>query len=91
MLKLLTQYGKQQFFMQTDLITITCTNNVTGTDNVCTTPSFFSGGEMFISLLLLIGLILAIIVIIKNGIFSVDVHRKFLGNNSQEGKENYKI
>lgn len=75
--------------MQTDLLTITCTNIDGGF--TCTTPSFFSGGEMFISLLLLIGLVLAIIALLRKGIFSVSVHRKYQGVNQWEGKEEYKI
>lgn len=45
--------------------------------NVATfnTP-FFSAGEMFISFLLVIGLILAIIAIIKSSIFNVSVTKK---------------
>lgn len=53
--------------------------------------SSFSLGEMFISLLLLIFLILAIITMIRGAIFAVSVHRKFLGNNSRDGKEFYKL
>ena len=75
--------------MQTDTITIECVNNSTGF--TCTTPSFFSGGEMFIALLLLIGLIIAIIQIVIKNVSSVRVHREFLGVNSPEGKEKYKI
>lgn len=75
--------------MQTETITITCLNNENGF--TCTTPSIFSGGEMFISLLLLIGLILAIIALLRKGIFSVSVHREFQGVNQWEGKEKYKL
>ena len=75
--------------MQTSTITITCLNDTGGF--TCTTPSFFSGGEMFISLLLLIGLILGIIALLRRGIFSVSVHKKYQGVNQMEGKETYKI
>lgn len=77
--------------MQTDTITLTCTNNIIGTDNVCTTPSIFSGGDMFISLELLILIIFAIIALVSKAIFAVSVHKKYLGVNQQEGKEIYKI
>ena len=75
--------------MQTDTITISCNNTSGGFD--CTTPSFFSGGEMFISLLLLIIIILFIISLLKKGIFSVPVHRNYQSVNQMEGKEDYKI
>ena len=91
--------------MPTETLTITCTNNPTNTDNTCTIPfssiysgnvasfntPFFSSGEMFISLLLLIGLILAIITMVRKGIFSIKVHKKYLGVNQMEGKEIYKM
>ena len=75
--------------MQTDLITLSCTNIDGGF--TCTTPAIFSGGEMFISFLLLIGLVLAIIALIRKGIFSVSVHKEYQGVNQWEGKETYKI
>lgn len=75
--------------MQTDTITINCV--LTGSDYVCTTNSWFSGGEMFISLCLVIGIVLAIIAMAKSGMFSVWVHRKFQGVNQLEGKEDFKI
>ena len=75
--------------MQTELITISCENTETGF--LCTTPSIFSGGDMFISLLLLVGLILGIIALVKQGIFSVSVHKEYQGVNQMEGKEKYKI
>lgn len=75
--------------MQTDTITTTCLNNSDGF--TCTTPAYFSGGDMFISLLLLIGLVLGIIAILKKSIFSVNVHKEYTGVNQIEGKEHYKI
>jgi hypothetical protein len=75
--------------MQTDTITLTCVNNNTGF--VCSTNSIFSGGEMFISLLLIIGLIMAIISMVVIGIFSVKIHKKYLGVNQMEGKEIYDL
>lgn len=75
--------------MQTETITISCLN-IEGGFN-CTTPSIFSGGDMFISFLLLVGLVLAIIALLRKSIFAVDVHRKYQGVNQWEGKEDYKI
>ena len=89
--------------MPTENISITCLNNSLGMD--CTIPlsdiyngnvatfntPFFSAGEMFISLMLLIGLILAIITMVRRGIFSVPVKRKFQGVNQWEGKEEYEL
>ena len=80
-------------FMQTDLITLTCSNNVIGTDNVCTTPSIFSGGEMFIGLELLILIIFSIISMVAVAIFSIKVHKKYIGKffEEKEGSEIYDI
>ena len=80
-------------FMQTDLITLTCSNNAIGTDNVCTTPSIFSGGEMFIGLELLILIIFSIISMVAVAIFSVKVHKKFIGryDDGKEGAEVYDL
>ena len=57
--------------MQTDTITITCSNNSDSSGFVCTTPSIFSGGDMFISLCLVILIVLAIIVLVVKSIFYV--------------------
>lgn len=51
----------------------------------------FTSGDLFISLLLFIGLIIAIIVLAIKSIFGVSVHKKYLGVNQIEGKEIYKI
>ena len=75
--------------MQTDTITLTCVNNDDGF--ICTTNSIFSGGEMFISLLLIVGLILGIISMVAIGIFSIKIHKKYLGVNQLEGKEIYDL
>lgn len=77
--------------MQTDTITLTCTNNVIGTDNTCTTSAWFSGGEMFIALCLVVLILIAIIQAVAQAIFAVKVHKKYLGVNQIEGKEIYKI
>lgn len=91
--------------MPTEQITITCTNNKVETDNTCivemsdfytdnvsvfATP-FFSAGEFFIGLELLILIVLGIIILTARGIFSVGLFKKYLGVNQQEGKEIYKI
>lgn len=53
--------------------------------------STFTSGDMFTGFLLLLGLVIAIIVLAIKSIFGVKIHREFLGVNSKEGKENYKI
>ena len=77
--------------MQTDTITLTCADNSGGF--TCTTPSFFSGGDMFISLCLVILILLGIIDLISRAIFSVSVHKKFIGRykDGVEGAEVYKL
>ena len=75
--------------MQTDNIITTCLNNSDGF--TCTTPSFFSGGDMFISFLLLLGLIFVIIGLLSKAVFAVKVHKEYTGVNQMEGKEHYKI
>ena len=75
--------------MQTENITLTCLDTTEGFN--CTTSSIFSGGEMFISLLLLIIIILGIIALLRKGIFSVSVIKDYQGVNQLEGKENYKL
>ena len=51
----------------------------------------FTAGDMFTGFLLLIGLFIAIITLALKSIFGVKTHREFLGVNSIEGKENFKI
>ena len=51
----------------------------------------FTSGDLFISLLLFIGLIIAIIILAIKSIFGVSVHKKYTGVNTFEGKEHYKI
>lgn len=75
--------------MQTDTITITCSNTSGGF--TCTTPAIFSGGEMFISSLLLVFLVIYIIQLVVKAVFYIPIHKKYLGVNQLEGKENYKI
>ena len=89
--------------MPTETLTITCTTNDTG--QVCTIPMsdiwsgnvasfntpFYSAGEMFISLCLVILIVLSLISLVSKAIFSVKVHKKYLGVNQKEGKEIYKI
>lgn len=84
-----TSTPQTNFKMPTEKITtfcektgndFTCTTNLSdfynGSVNTFNTP-FFSAGEMFISFLLLIGLIIAIIALIKSGVFSVAVNKKY--------------
>jgi len=77
--------------MQTDIITLTCLNNADGFN--CTTPSIFSGGEMFISLELLILILFSIIAMVAWAIFAVKVHKKFIGryDDGKEGAEIYDL
>ena len=77
--------------MQTDTITLTCLTNADGFN--CTTPSFFSGGEMFIGLELLILIIFSIISMVAVAIFSIKVHKKYIGKffEEKEGSEIYDI
>lgn len=76
----------EKIYMQTDTINLTCTNNTDGFN--CTTPSIFSGGDMFISLLLLIFLIISIIYLSLKAIFYVKVFKRYERySNDIEGKE----
>ena len=77
--------------MQTDTLTLTCSNTANGF--TCTTPSFFSGGDMFISLCLVILIVLAIISMVAKAIFTISVHKQFIGrfDDGKEGAEIYKI
>jgi hypothetical protein len=77
--------------MQTDTITLTCSNNSSGFN--CTTPSIFSGGEMFISLCLVVLILLAIISMVSVAIFSIKVKKTYLGKyfDEKEGQEVYDL
>lgn len=77
--------------MQTDTITLTCLNNSDGFS--CTTPSFFSGGDMFISLLLIIFLVISIIYLSIKAIFYVKIHKRYSMRQSEfnGAKEQIKI
>jgi hypothetical protein len=75
--------------MQTETITLTCLNNLDGFN--CTTDSIFSGGEMFISLELLVIIIFILIHFIIRGVLSVKTHKEYQGVNQPEGKEKYRI
>lgn len=82
---------------------MTCITGASSTD--CTVPfsdfyngsvatfntPFFSAGDMFISLLLVIGIVLAIIAMIQRAIFANKIKRKFLGVNTIDGKEIFDI
>lgn len=65
----------------------TCT--ISGNDPFIT--PFFNSGDLMISLFLFIIMILMLIQFLKSGINSVDVVRKYQGNNSPDGKEFYKL
>jgi hypothetical protein len=54
-------------------------------------PAFYSGDGLFMSLLLFIGLILAITMIIIKAISTIPVHETYQGVNQIEGKKKYKI
>lgn len=54
-------------------------------------PASFTGGDMFSSFLLFVGLIIAISVILIKAISNVPVHEKYIGVNQLEGKKKYKI
>ena len=89
--------------MPTENITYSCTT--TGDTQNCTIPlsnfyngnvatfatPFFSAGDLFISLELLVIIIFAIIHFVGRGVLSVKTHKEYTGVNQPEGKENYKI
>lgn len=76
--------------MQTDTITLTCLTNDLG--QTCTTPAIFSGGEMFISLLLLIFLVITIIYLAVKSIFYIKIFKKYEKySHDIEGKEFIKL
>jgi hypothetical protein len=76
--------------MQTDTTTLTCLTNDNGF--TCTTPAIFSGGDMFISLLLLIFLVITIISLTIESIFYVKIYKEYqIWSSDIEGKQNIKI
>ena len=76
--------------MQTDTITLTCLTNSDGFN--CSTPSFFSGGDMFISLLLIIFLVISIIYLAIKAIFYVKIHKNYdIRHSDFLSKENINI
>jgi len=79
-----------------DNITINCITNTDG--QTCTIPAsdpiltpFFSSGDIMVSVLLFIIIILILIKFLKSGINTVSIIREYQGNNSPDGKEFYKI
>lgn len=52
---------------------------------------FFTSGDIMISVLLLLLFVLELVKLLRGGIKSVSVTRKYQGNNSPDGKEFYKI
>ena len=51
----------------------------------------FSSGDMMICILLLVLIIIKLVELLRTGLSSVKIIREFQGNNSQDGKEFYKI
>jgi len=72
-------------------VTITDGQTCTINGNEPFITPFFNAGDVVISLFLFIIIILMFIQFLKSGINSVKVVREFQGNNSQDGKEFYKI
>ena len=52
---------------------------------------FFSSGDIMISVLLLILIVIELIKLLRGGLNSVSVIRKYQGNNSPDGKEFYEL
>jgi hypothetical protein len=75
--------------MQTDTITLSCTNNSGGF--TCTTPAIFSGGDMFISFLLLVFLIMYIIQLVVKAVFYINYFKKQQAYFDPKILEKYKI
>ena len=77
-------------------LTFICETTETGQNcsydnNIPMINGMFSSGEMIISLFLFILIIFEIIKFIIKGVGSVSVVREYTGNNSPDGKEQYKI
>lgn len=67
-------------------------------NNLCTVQNvdplftpFFSSGDIMISILLLLLIIIELINLLRGSLKGVDIHRKYQGNNSPDGKEFYKL
>jgi len=74
----------------TQTCTIPLSNFYNGNVATFNTP-FFSAGELFIGIELLVLIIFGIIAFISKGVFSVKVHKEYTGVNQPEGKEHYKL
>lgn len=77
-------------------ISIQCEN--TGSGQTCLIPAsdpfftpFFSSGDIMISILLFILIVIELIKLLRAGISTVSIIRKYQGNNSPDGKEFYKL
>jgi hypothetical protein len=77
-------------------IEIQCIN--TGDNMNCLIPAsdpfftpFFSSGDIMISILLFIIIVLSLVKLLRGGLNSVNIKRKFTGNNSPDGKEDYTL
>jgi hypothetical protein len=72
-------------------ITMTYANYNVATTTTPVLSSTFSSGDLMISLLLFIMLIMGLIYFLHKAITSVAVHRRYQGNNSPDGKEFYEL
>lgn len=77
-------------------IEIQCEN--TGIGQTCTIPAsdpfftpFFSSGDIMISILIFLLLVFELVKFLRAGISSVELKRKYQGNNSPDGKEFYDL
>jgi uncharacterized membrane protein YhdT len=78
--------------MQTENVSTTCTYNTDGKGFYCITPAWFSGGDMFLSFLLLIILFVGIISLVIKSIFYIEIHKKYQKfTDDIAGKEDFKI
>ncbi len=79
-----------------DNINLNCIT--TGTEMNCIIPAsdpfftpFFSSGDIMISVLLFILVVIELIKLLRQGLNTQQVIRNYQGNNSPDGKEFYKI
>lgn len=70
----------------------TCVENTCTINNIepFFTPNF-SSGEIVISIFLLILILLQLITLIRDSFKNIKISRRFMGNNTQNGKEFYEI
>lgn len=73
---------------------LTTTCETVGDTQTCVTDysqGFYTSGELVISLQLFIIIIFIIFWSVRSSLNSITIKRKFLGNNSKDGKEIYEI